>query len=248
MNFIDMNVNVEGKLFSELRIIYIFYLNDGKWLVSVDEWQLLDNDVDNVSGDQKEQFMCDRFEVFLKFWEVKDDGFLVFVLRINSLYLFLSLEKVLDLVSSFVVNCFVIFGVDVKLCLWWIRMYKGCDIVVREQVDMILWVNFLVVFFSDMVSEDVMIENEDNLVLVFVVCKGCIEFLEDGFIFFVVYGMEENGVVNIIDVVFGDVIDSIEGFWKGDLRVIGVVLLYFIVFFDEFWVFDIVSDELRYVI
>jgi NET1-associated nuclear protein 1 (U3 small nucleolar RNA-associated protein 17) len=244
----DTNVNAEGKPPSEPRITHISYSNDGKWLASVDEWQPLDNDVDNVSGDQKEQFTRDRLEVFLKFWEAKDDGSLALVSRINSPHSSSSPEKVLDLASSPAANCFATLGADAKLRLWRTRTHKGRDTAAREQVDMISWANSLVVPLSDMVSEDVMIENEDNPAPVSAARKGCIEFSEDGSTLFAAYGTEENGAVNIIDVASGDVIDSIEGLWKGDLRAIGVVSPYLIVLSDELRVFDIVSDELRYAI
>ncbi|KAK0384074.1 hypothetical protein NLU13_8163 [Sarocladium strictum] len=244
----DMNVNAEGKPPSEPRITHISYSNNGKWLASVDEWQPSDNEADNVNGDQKEQFTRERLEVFLKFWEVKEDGTLSLVSRINGPHSSTSPEKVLDLASSPAASCFATLGGDAKLRLWRSRTHKGRDTAAKEQVDVVSWANSLVVPLSDMVSEDVMIEDEDNPAPVSAPRKGCIEFSEDGSTLFAAYGTEENGAVNIIDVASGDVIDSIEGLWKGDLQAIGVVSPYLIVLSDELRVFDIVSDELRYAI
>lgn len=244
----DINVNADGNPPSEPRITHISYSNDGKWLASVDEWQPTDNDTDNVNGDQKEQFNRERLEVFLKFWEAKEDGTLALVSRINSPHSSSSPEKVLDLASSPAANCFATLGADAKLRLWRTRTHKGRDTAAKEQVDLTSWANSLVVPLSDMVSEDVMIENEDNPAPVSAARKGCVEFSEDGSTLFAAYGTEENGAVNIIDVASGNIIDSIEGLWKGDLRAIGVVSPYLIVLSDELRVFDIVSDELRYAI
>lgn len=244
----DMNITGDGQPPSEPRISHISYSNDGKWLASVDEWQPPDSDADNVNGDQKEQFSRDRLEVYLKFWEVKQDGSLALVSRINSPHSTSSPEKVLDLASSPATSCFATLGADGKLRLWRTKTRKTRDTAAREQADVVTWANSMVVPLSDMVSEDVMVENEDNPAPVSAPRKGCVEFSEDGSTLFAAYGTEDNGAVNIIDVASGDVIDSIEGLWKGDLRAIGVVSPYLIVLSDELRVFDIVSDELRYAI
>lgn len=244
----DTNVNAEGKPSSEPRVSHIGYSHDGKWLASVDEWQPSDTDAENINADQKEQFMRDRLEVFLKFWEVKEDGSLALVSRINSPHSSTSPEKVLDMASSPAASCFATLGADAKLRLWRSRTQKSRDTAARDQVEVVSWTNSRVVSLSDSVGDDVMVENEDSPAPTSITRKGCVEFSEDGSTLFAAYGTEENGAVNIIDVASGDTIDSIEGLWKGELRAIGVISPYLIVLSDELRVYDIVGDELRYAI
>ena len=186
--------------------------------------------------------------MFLKFWEVKEDGSLALVSRINSPHSSNSPEKVLDMASSPAGLCFATLGADAKLRLWRSRTQKSRDTAARDQVEVVSWTNSRVVSLSDSVGDDVMVENEDSPAPTLTTRKGCVEFSEDGSTLFAAYGTEENGAVNIVDVASGEVIDSIEGLWKGELRAIGVISPYLIVLSDELRVYDIVGDELRYAI
>lgn len=244
----DSNVNADGKPPSEPRISHISYSNDGKWLASVDEWQPSANDVEIVNGEQKELLTRDRLEVFLKFWSVQADGSLALASRINSPHATSSPEKVLDMAASPAATCFATLGADAKLRLWRTRTHKGRDTAAKESSEVVSWSNARVVSLSDSVSEDVMVENEESPAPTSAARKGRVQFSEDGSTLFAAYGTEENGAVNIIDVASGEVIDSIEGLWKGDLRGIGVISPYLIVLSDELRVYDIVGDELRYAI
>lgn len=242
----DINATRSGMFISEPSLSHVAFSRDGNWLASVDEWKPQLGD-ETVSGDLKEHFAKNRLEVYLKFWEVQGDGTLGLVSRVNCPHASSFPEKVLGLAASPVASCFATIGADSKLRLWTPRTQKQGSAVSKGLApERTVWNCSKTIVLGDAGSDDLMVEADGpSTVAPSSPPKGCLEFSEDGSTLFAAYGTPENGVVHVVDVASGDVIDSMEGLWKGELRAIGVTSPYLVVLSEELRVYDIVSDELR---
>ena len=240
----DVNLTNKGNPIDEPLITHMAFSADGEWLASVDTWKPSTRDVNNVTSDLKEQFIEERREVYLKFWEARqDDEQIALVSRVNAPH---AAEAVLALASNPVSSCFATIGSDGMVRLWRPKIRSQNGIVVKGQNgrETYSWSCSQVIAVGDGLPQegtvDLPVPGQKYEP------QGSIAFSEDGSTLFVAFGVIDTGAVYIIDAASGDVVKSLDGLWKGHLKSICTLSPFIVVLSDELRVYDVVSDEMRY--
>ncbi|KAJ3471347.1 hypothetical protein MRS44_001446 [Fusarium solani] len=243
----DVNITNKGHPIGEPLITHIAFSADGEWLASVDTWEPSSRDVDNVLSDMKDQFIHERREVYLKFWEArKGEDQIALVSRINAPHATSRNEAVLDLASNPVSTCFATIGTDGSVRLWRPKTRSQNGILVKgpNGREVFTWSCSQVIAVGDGVSPDGTVDIPDSSAKY--EPQGSIAFSEDGSTLFVAFGTAGSGSVYVIDAASGEVVKTLEGQWKGQLRSIRALSPFVVILSDELRVYDVVSDELRY--
>ncbi|KAG8408968.1 NET1-associated nuclear protein 1 [Metarhizium acridum] len=243
----DVNLSSKGHPIDEPFVTNINFSGDGKWLASVDEWKPAPRDVENVSPDQRDQFIRERHEVYLKFWEVRDGAeSLELVSRINAPHSTTSPESVLDLASDPTSSCFATIGSDGIVRLWRPRSRRQNGVAVKDANgrDAVSWGCTQVIAVGDGTG----IENGTDLInpTRHIEVQGRVVFSEDGSTLFAAFGAVDPGVVYVIDVASGQIVKTLEGLWDGKLQSIQTLASFIIVLSSDLRVYDVVGDELEY--
>lgn len=243
----DVNITNKGNPIDEPLITHMAFSADGEWLASVDTWEPSPRDVDNVLNDLKTQFIQERREVYLKFWEARQgDDQIALVSRINAPHATTRNEAVLDLASNPVSTCFATIGSDGLVRLWRpkTRSQNGVAVKGTNGREVFSWSCSQVIAVGDGLPQEGTVDlpeptakNEP---------QGSLAFSEDGSTIFVAFGAVGTGAVYVIDAASGEIVKTLEGQWKGKLRSIRALSPFVIVLSDELRVYDVVSDELRY--
>ncbi|KAK5992780.1 U3 small nucleolar RNA-associated 17-like protein [Cladobotryum mycophilum] len=241
----DVNMTNKGHPIDEPLVTHIAFSGDGKWLASVDDWIPSTRDVDTVSSDLKDQFIKERHEVYLKFWQVRDgDESIALVSRVNSPHATNHPETVLDLASNTEAACFATIGADGMVRLWRPRTRQQHSTKGSNGHD-VTWGCSQVIPVGDGLGEDTIVDaTTDGSAPVKM--QGSVAFSEDGSTIFAAFGAADAGFVFVINASTGEIIKTLEGLWKGKLQSIRTLLQYVIVLSDELHVYDVVSDDLRY--
>ncbi|EWZ90953.1 hypothetical protein FOWG_06723 [Fusarium oxysporum f. sp. lycopersici MN25] len=243
----DVNITNKGHPIEEPLITHLAFSADGAWLASVDTWEPSQRDVDNVISDAKDQFIQERREVYLKFWEAQEgEEQIALVSRINAPHATNRNEAVLDLASNPVSTCFATIGTDGHVRLWRPKTRSQNGVVVKgpNGREVFTWSCSQIIAVGDGIPQDGVIDLPESGVVQ--EPQGSIAFSEDGSTLFVAFGTAGSGVVYVIDAASGDVVKTLEGQWKGQLRSIRALSPFVIILSDELRVYDVVSDELRY--
>lgn len=243
----DRNMTKKGHTIDEPAVTHIAFSGDGRWLVSVDDWQPDPRDLENVSADLKDQFLRERREIHLKFWEVRSGlESIALVSRINAPHATKWPEPVLDLASDPTSSAFATVGADGAVRLWRPRIRQQDGLIMKDAHgnDAFAWTCALVVPVGDGTGggsgTDVMDLGRP------VELHGKICFSEDGSTLFVGFGAADSGMVHIVDVASGQIVKTLDGLWNGQLQSIRALSSYIIVLSKSLNVFDVVGDELRY--
>ncbi|KAJ3492480.1 hypothetical protein NLG97_g5363 [Lecanicillium saksenae] len=240
----DINMTNKGQAIDEPLVTHVEFSGDGKWLASVDDWQPAARDIDNVSPELREQFIRERREVYLKFWEVQeDDEPVALVSRINGPHATSSSEPVLDLASDPSSTCFATIGGDGLVRLWRPRTRQTNGIVSKGATgkDTVSWGCVQVVPVGEGYGAGALTEMAASSTP-----QGKITYSEDGSTIFAAFGFSDLGSVYVIDAASGKVVRILEGLWEGKLHAIRTLSPFVVVLSDVLHVYDIVSDELRY--
>ncbi|KAI1022538.1 hypothetical protein LB503_000513 [Fusarium chuoi] len=243
----DVNTTNKGHPIEEPVITHLAFSADGAWLASVDTWEPSQRDVDNVISDAKDQFIQERREVYLKFWEAQEgEEQIALVSRINAPHATNRNEAVLDLASNPVSTCFATIGTDGNVRLWRPKTRSQNGVVVKgpNGREVFTWSCSQIIAVGDSIPQDSVIDLPESGVAQ--EPQGSIAFSEDGSTLFVAFGTGASGVIYLIDAASGDVVKTLEGQWKGQLRSIRALSPFVIILSDELRVYDVVSDELRY--
>ncbi|KAF5253460.1 hypothetical protein FANTH_1646 [Fusarium anthophilum] len=243
----DVNITNKGHPIEEPVITHLAFSADGAWLASVDTWEPSQRDVDNVISDARDQFIQERREVYLKFWEAQEgEEQIALVSRINAPHATNRNEAVLDLASNPVSTCFATIGTDGNVRLWRPKTRSQNGVVVKgpNGREVFTWSCSQIIAVGDGISQDGVIDLPESGVAQ--EPQGSIAFSEDGSTLFVAFGTAGSGVIYLIDAASGDVVKTLEGQWKGQLRSIRALSPFVIILSDELRVYDVVSDELRY--
>ncbi|CAM1504288.1 Fc.00g018790.m01.CDS01 [Cosmosporella sp. VM-42] len=243
----DVNITNKGNPIDEPLITHMAFSADGEWLASVDIWEPSPRDVDNVASDLKEQFIEERREVYLKFWEVgQDDDQIALVSRVNAPHATNRTEAVLDLASNPVSSCFATIGSDGIVRLWRpkTRSQNGVAVKGANGQDAYSWSCSQVIAVGDGLPQEGSVDLADSNAKN--PPQGSITFSEDGSTLFVAFGSFGSGAVYVIDAASGEVVKILEGLWKGQLKAVRALSPFIIVLSEELRVYDVVSDELRY--
>lgn len=243
----DVNMTNKGHPIDEPMVTNISFSGDGRWLASVDEWQPSARDVENISTDLRDQFMRERHEIYLKFWEVRDGAESIeLVSRINAPHSTNSPESILGLASDPQSNCFATIGSDGIVRLWRprARQHNGVTTKNANGEDAMSWGCTQTIGVGDGVG----LENGTDVIDPTrpIEVQGSVAFSEDGSTLFAAFGAVDSGVVYVVDVASGQIIKTLEGLWDGKLQSIQVLSSYIIVLSDDLRVYDVVRDELRY--
>ncbi|KAG6034359.1 hypothetical protein E4U41_006574 [Claviceps citrina] len=243
----DVNLTNKGHTIDEPLVTNIAFSGDGRWLASIDEWRPADRDVENISSDLREQFIRERHEIYLKFWEVRNDGkSLALTSRINAPHATKWPERILGLASDPTSSSFATIGADGVARIWRPRARLDHGIAAKDEhgKDAYSWSCAQTIAVGNGTS----IDDGTDLVdptRAFEV-QGSVTFSEDGSTLFVAFGAVDPGVVFAIDVASARVVRTLEGLWDGKLQSIGALSSYIVVLSDDLRVYDVVGDELRY--
>ncbi|KAG5997043.1 hypothetical protein E4U52_005186 [Claviceps spartinae] len=243
----DVNLTNKGHTIDEPLVTNIAFSGDGRWLASIDEWRPADRDVENVSSDLREQFIRERHEIYLKFWEVRNDGVsLALVSRINGPHSTKCPERVLGLASDATSSSFATIGADGITRIWRPRARLDNGVPVKDEngKDAFSWSCAQAIAVGNGTSIDDGTDLMDPTRPLNV--QGSVTFSEDGSTLFVAFGAVDSGIVFAINVASGRVVKTLEGLWGGKLQAIGALSTCIVVLSDELRVYDVVSDELRY--
>lgn len=242
----DVNLTNKGYAIEEPVVTHIAFSADGKWLASVDDWIPSSRDIGTVSGDVGDQFLKERHESYLKFWQVNsEDNSIALVSRINAPHTSSHPETVLDLASNNASTCFATIAGDGIVRLWRpkARQQEGSR-KTDTNVDF-TWVCSRIIPVGDGLGRDA-IADIPNDASVPAKSQARIAFSEDGSTLFAAYGAVDVGAVYVINAASGEVVKILEGLWKGQLHSLRVLSQYLIVLSEELHVYDVVSDDLRY--
>ena len=243
----DVNITNKGHPIDEPLVTHIAFSGDGRWLASVDEWKPAPRDVENASNDLKDQFLRERREIYLKFWQVRNGAEpIALVSRINTPHSTSWPESVLDLASDPTSSCFATIGADGMARLWRPRTRQHNGVIVKDAQgqDAMSWACTQVIAIGDGTGLD------NGIDVIYpthsVEAQGSITFSEDGSTIFAGFGAGDSGAVYVIDVASGQVVKTLEGLWNGKLHSVRNMSTYIVVLSDDLQVYDVVSDELRY--
>lgn len=240
----DVNITNKGHVIDEPLVTHVEFSGDGKWLASVDDWQPAARDIDSVSPELREQFIRERREVYLKFWEVQDnDEPVALVSRVNGPHATSSSEPVLDLASDPSSTCFATIGGDGLVRLWRPRTRQTNGIVSKGATgkDTVSWACAQVIPVGEGYGAGALVDKTASSTP-----QGKITYSEDGSTIFAAFGFSDLGSVYVIDAASGKVVRILEGLWEGKLHAIRTLSPFVVVLSDILHVYDIVSDELRY--
>lgn len=241
----DVNMTNRGEPIDEPHITHMSFSADGKWLASVDDWKPAERDVDNVTPDQRTQFIRERHEVHLKFWEVgSGDHPAALVSRINSPHATSYPEDVLDLATGPGSPCFATIGGDGVVRIWRPRLRKSGGIVAKgaDGHDLYSWGCAQVIPIGDGLGQEAAVDlvNAERTARP----QGSIAFSEDGSTIFAAFGGDDMGAVYVIDAASGEVVKTLQDLWSGQLRKIEALSPFLVILSDELRVYDVVGDEL----
>jgi NET1-associated nuclear protein 1 (U3 small nucleolar RNA-associated protein 17) len=242
----DVNLSAQGLPIEEPLITHMAFSSDGLWLASVDVWNPPEKDIDNVTNGSKDQFLRERQEVYLKFWDVSSgDSSAALVSRINTPHATSQPETVLDLAANPVSACFATIGSDGMVRLWRPRLRQQHGIVAKgsDGRDISTWSCSQVIPVGDGLGQDGAVDLHSMRVSQ---PQGAVAFSEDGSTIFAAFGAVDTGVVYIIDAASGEIVRTLEDLWTGRLRSIRTLSPFLLILSDQLRVFDVVGDELRY--
>jgi NET1-associated nuclear protein 1 (U3 small nucleolar RNA-associated protein 17) len=242
----DVNLTNKGYAIEEPVVTHIAFSADGKWLASVDDWVPSNRDVGTVSGDAGDQFLKERHESYLKFWQVNsEDSSIGLVSRVNAPHATSHPETVLDLASNSASTCFATIAGDGIVRLWRPKARQQEGSRGSESNTDFTWVCSRVIPIGDGLGRDAIADIPTD-VSAPVKAQGRIAFSEDGSTLFAAFGALDTGAVYVINAASGEVVKVLEGLWKKRLHSLRVLSQYLIVLSEELHVYDVVGDDLRY--
>ncbi|PHH87407.1 hypothetical protein CDD83_8912 [Cordyceps sp. RAO-2017] len=242
----DVNISSKGHVIDEPLVSHIAFSGDGKWLASIDEWKPPARDVENVPNDLREQFIRERQEIHLKFWQVSDQvPSLALVSRVDSPHAISQPEAVLDLAASPAATCFATLGTDGVVRLWRPKPRQQDGLAMKDSAgqDAVSWCCSQLIAVGGQLGQE---PGTDVSAAAAPQPQGSVAFSEDGSTLFAAFGTADTGIVYVIDTASGDVVKILDGLWDGRLQAVGALSSLVIVLSDELRVYDVVSDELRY--
>ncbi|PNP58584.1 hypothetical protein THARTR1_01600 [Trichoderma harzianum] len=240
----DVNLTNKGYAIEEPVVTHIAFSADGKWLASVDDWTPTSRDVATVSGEVGDQFLKERHESYLKFWQVNgEDNSIALVSRINAPHTSSHPETVLDLASNNASTCFATIAGDGMVRLWRPKARQQEGSRNTDANVEFTWVCSRIIPIGDGLGVITDIPSDASVPAQ---AQARLAFSEDGSTLFAAFGALDTGAVYVINAASGEVVKILEGLWKGQLHSLRVLSQYLIVLSEELHVYDVVSDDLRY--
>lgn len=253
----DTKLTSKGITVNEPLVTHVAFSGDGKWLVSVDEWEPLSlNDIlvesqddlnlaakviDTVHAGSGDQLVKERREVFLKFWGVENGSeSMALVSKINEPHASNAAAPILDITADPSSAAFATSGADGSIRIWRARPRLQNGIVAKDSngKELVSWNCSGVVGIGNQAEA-----TGDDELLGTGTPQSKLTYSEDGSTIAVAFG---TGSVSIIDAEGQATVKTVDGLWSGQLHSIQMLGQYIIVLSDELQVYDIVGDELRY--
>ena len=249
----DVNITSQGYPIVEPRVTQLAFSHDGKWLASVDEWEIPERDAEVLVDGSKtvSDIRDERREVYLKFWEIGSDAnslpSLQLVSRVNDSHQTNFPETIFDLAADPVAWRFATVGGDRKVRLWTSRVRQRDGLVATDQGGQILrsWTCTQIVSLGDIqrhpheLAEELFDGQSRGLQ------SGALTFSEDGSLLIVALGGHSNAIY-IIDAQTGVILDKLHDLFKGQVRAVKALGSCIITLSEDLTVYDLVADELRY--
>ncbi|KAK7962280.1 uncharacterized protein PG986_003105 [Apiospora aurea] len=236
----DVNITPKGQPLTEPRVTHLESSFDGKWLATVDEWLPPSRDVSVLDAASAE-----RREVHLKFWMPgKEDSAFELVSRINGPHYTGRSEHILDLSADPSSHRFATLGEDGVVRLWQPVVRERDGLVVKNQAGRQLeqWTCLHTVHLHETkpvgITTNAPHESSTR--------SGALSFSLDGSTVACAFRNGADSAVYLIDTESGRVMDSMDGFSRGDIHAVRILSSQLIVLSDDLVVYNVVLDELSY--
>lgn len=248
-NATSRSITSKGYPIVDPHVTRLAFSSDGKWLATVDEWQPPERDIEAVSEQAQEtkEACLERREIYLKFWDMgSEEASLSLSSRINDPHFTTHSESILGLAADRISSRFATVGGDGTVRYWApkVRQSDGLVSAAKDGQSLSSWTCTKVITLGESAGQ------QDEMVPLDTLSKtrrsGALAFSEDGSILFAAFGDQEEAVVYMIDAESGEVRDTLEGLFRGDVRDIQVLGSHLVLLSDDLTVYDIVADELCY--
>lgn len=249
-NTAQLYTTPSGHPIIEPRACQVAFSHDGKWLATIDEWEPPERDVAALtegSTTAAEEYTRERREIYLKFWETKEDGTTMELSsRINGPHSTRQTEQVFGIAADKVSNKFATVGEDGCLRIWAPRLRErdGLATTAPSGEALVTWSCARAIDLGESIKsqEELLPANghiSQNK-------SGALTYSEDGSILFVAYGYYNEVVIYIVDMESGEIRNSLHDMCKGAVRSLQLLNSCLVILSEDLAVYDLVRDELRY--
>lgn len=249
-NTTDLYTAPNGHPIIEPRACQLAYSYDGKWLATIDEWEPPERDATALTEGSSAaalDYSRERREVYLKFWETKEDGTSVeLASRINGPHSTRHSEDVFDIAADKVSSKFATVGEDGVVRIWapQLRERDGLATTAPNGQALVGWSCVRAISLGESIkSQDELLPLGGRATYK---KSGALTYSSDGSILFVAYGYYNEVVVYIIDMESGEVRTTLHDMCKGAVRSLQLLSSCLVILSQDLAVYDLVADELRY--
>jgi NET1-associated nuclear protein 1 (U3 small nucleolar RNA-associated protein 17) len=249
-NATDLYTAPNGHPIVEPRACQIAYSYDGKWLATIDEWEPPERDATALTEGSSAaalEYSRERREIYLKFWETKEDGTSVELSsRINGPHSTQHSVDVFDITADKLSNKFATVGEDGVVRIWapQLRERDGIATTAPNGQALVSWSCVRTISIGESIkSQDELLPLGGRATYK---KSGALTYSEDGSILFVAYGYYNEIVIYIIDMESGEVRNTLHDMCKGAIRSLQLLHSCLVILSQDLAVYDLVADELRY--
>lgn len=249
-NTAQLYTTPSGHPIIEPRACQVAFSHDGKWLATIDEWEPPERDVAALtegSTAAAEEYTRERREIYLKFWETKEDGTTMELSsRINGPHSTRQTENVFGIAADKVSNKFATVGEDGCLRIWAPRLRErdGLATTAPSGEALVTWSCARAIDLGESIkSQEELLPANGHIPQS---KSGALTYSEDGSILFVAYGYYNEVVIYIIDMESGEIRNSLHDMCKGAVRSLQLLNSCLVILSEDLAVYDLVRDELRY--
>ncbi|KAJ4407825.1 NET1-associated nuclear protein 1 [Gnomoniopsis sp. IMI 355080] len=249
-NTAQLYTTPSGHPIIEPRACQMAFSHDGKWLATIDEWEPPERDVAALtegSTAAAEEYIRERREIYLKFWEAKENGTTMELSsRINGPHSTRQTGNVFGIAADKVSTKFATVGEDGCLRIWTPRLRErdGLATTAPSGEALVSWSCARAIDLGESIkSQEELISGNGQAIQR---KSGALTFSEDGSILFVAYGYYNEVVIYIIDMESGEIRNSLQDMCKGAVRSLQLLNSCLVILSEDLAVYDLVRDELRY--
>lgn len=242
-----LNMGPESNIIEEPHVTHIQTSSDGQWLASVDEWMPPARDLEPLAFDQERvlEELGLRVEIYLKFWSWNADTKVwELISRMDNPHACptgqsFNQSGVLDLVSDPSSVAFATAGKDGIVKMWKpaIRRRNGLELKSRDGKGLRSWhcQHATPLELSELRTLDGLLGAK-------------LAYSQDGSVLAAGLQSSVASPIYLIDTYSGEIKSVLTGMYAGPLLGLGIVSKYIVTLSDELCVYDLVSDELNYVV
>ncbi|KAJ0122170.1 sporulation protein [Diaporthe amygdali] len=234
----------------EPRACQLAFSFDGRWLATIDEWEPPERDTNALTEGSNAaaiEYSRERREIYLKFWETKEDGTTMELSsRINGPHSTRQSDEVFDIAADKVSNKFATVGEDGVVRIWspQLRERDGLTTTAPNGQALVSWSCVRTIALGESTkSQDELLPLGGRATYK---KSGALTYSEDGSILFVAYGHYNEIVIYIIDMESGEIRNTLHDMCKGAIRSLQLLTSCLVILSEDLAVYDLVADELRY--